>query len=225
MAITTIIVFIIALLSVAAVYVGVTTVVNKDIRKSAPFSAGLFLVYLLSWATPNDMFWLTDTFVMIGAVGIGTFLAFFLNTKWHVVGFAVAAAVADYYGFDGGLTRKIFVEYQTGEANYLAHIALFIPVGEDVQPLFALGDLVVISTLFAAMLNLRIPKWKIFIAPTFGLMLALITLAAGGSYFGLALMAASTVLFITFGTLFALFGAAFYFVFLFLIWPTINGAS
>jgi hypothetical protein len=100
---------------------------------------------------------------------------------------------------------------------------LFIPVGEDVQPLFALGDLVVISTLFAAMLNLRIPKWKIFIAPTFGLMLALITLAAGGSYFGLALMAASTVLFITFGTLFALFGAAFYFVYLFLIWPTMGG--
>ncbi len=68
MAITTIIVFFIALLSMAAIFFGVTTVVNKDIRKSAPFSAGLFLVYLLSWATPNDMFWLTDAFVMVGAV-------------------------------------------------------------------------------------------------------------------------------------------------------------
>ena len=224
MAITTIIVFFIALLSVAAVYVGVTTVVNKDIKQSAPFSAGLFLVYLLSWSTPNDMFWLTDTFVMIGAVGIGTFLAFFLTSKWHVMAFAVAAAVADYYGFDGGLTRRVFLEYQTGEANYLAHMALFVPVGEEVQPLFALGDLVVLSTLFTAMLNLKIPKWKIFIAPTFGLMLALVTLATGGGSFGLPLMAASTVLFIQFGTLFGIFGAAFYLVYLFLIWPTMGGA-
>lgn len=224
MGITTIIVFFIALLSMAAIYLGVTSVVNKDIKKSAPFAAGLFIVYLLSWSTPNDLFWLTDAFVIVGAVGIGTFLAFFLTTKWHVLGFAVVAALADYYGFDGGLTPMIFFQYQGGEANYLAHLALFVPVGEVAQPLFALGDLVVIATLFAAALQLKIPKWKIFIAPTLGLMLALITLAAGGGYFGLPLMAASTLLFFQFGSLYALFGAAFYFVFLFLIWPTMGGS-
>lgn len=215
------VILIVSGLSAAAVFGGVFAVRTAPLKTANAFAAGLFLAYLASLVFPPAPAFVSNALILAGAVGLGYFLSHFLASKANLIAFCVAAGAVDYLSFSGGLTAKIISLARSGEPDLFKHLVIYWPRGGAMTALIGLGDLVVLGSIFSALLEMKRPGWLAFAVPVVGLALALLTGLQIGGVWGIPFIAAATVLYLLARPIYLAAAGAVYLVFLYLIWPTL----
>ena len=143
-----------------------------------PVALGYGLV--LWW---NSSQWpVNDVAVLALALVVGCIIGAALRSGVAVVAFCVAAAVADLVSFSGGFTRAISDAFRAGKSGVLMHLSISFPVAGAVRPIVGIGDLVVATALFVALMRIGYEVWESFAVPLGGMVLALgVGLLVGGA--------------------------------------------
>lgn len=215
------VILIVSGLSAGAVFGGIYAIRTTPLKTANAFAAGLFLAYLISLAFPPAPAFISNALILAGAVGLGYFLSHFLTSKANLIAFCIAAGAVDYLSFSGGLTAKIITLARSGDPDLFKHLVIYWPRGGAMTALIGVGDLVVLGSLFSALLELKRPAWLAFAVPVLGLSLALLTGMQIGGVWGIPFIAGATVLYLLVRPIYLAAAGAIYLVFLYLIWPTL----
>jgi hypothetical protein len=145
---------------------------------SVPVALGYGLV--LWWNTSH---WpVNDVAVLALALVVGCIIGAALRSGVAVVAFCAAAAAADLVSFSGGFTRAISDAFRDGKSGILMHLSISFPVAGAVRPIVGIGDLVVATALFVALMRIGYGLWASFAVPLAGMILALgVGLLVGGA--------------------------------------------
>lgn len=211
-----------SVLSAAAVFAGVYAVRKAPLKPSLTFAAGLFIVFLISMALPPAPAFLSNALVLACAVGLGVFLSYFLTAKGAIATFCIAAGVVDYLSFSGGLTSKIIAVAKAGNVDLLKHLVIYLPQpGGRLTALVGIGDLVVLGSLYAGLMENRHPEAAAFFVPTMGLVFAILTGLTIGGVYGIPFISAAVLLYLFVRPLYAAVAGLLYLAFLYLVLPSL----
>jgi hypothetical protein len=211
-----------SVLSAVAVFTGVYAVRQAPLRPSLTFAAGLFLAFLVSLALPPAPAFLSNALVLAGAVGLGVFISFFLTSKGAIAAFCVAAGVVDYFSFSGGLTAKLIATAKAGNVQQLKHLVIYLPqAGGRLTALVGVGDLVILGSLYAGLMENRYPPGAALFVPTAGLVFAILTGLIVGGVYGVPFIAAAVLLYLFVRPLYGVAAGLVYLAFLYLVWPSL----
>lgn len=178
------------LLAAAATFVGARLVDSFENRTLTWVTISVLGLYLLLLFLQPQSLLVSDLFVLLLPLLLGAVLGRRIATPQALISFVVAAAIVDFLSFSDGLTASIIEGYRSKENLFLQYLALSIPLRGDVVPVVGIGDLIILSTIFAAFKRMHVSGLLSFVAPAGGLMVALILGLIGGGIYALPFIAA-----------------------------------
>lgn len=213
---------ILVLLLATAVFIGVYALRKAPLKLSLALAAGLFLVFLVSLTIPPAPAPLSNLLIVLGAIGLGAFMSFFLTTKSTLTAFCVVIGVIDYFTFDGSATSTLIALGKTGHIDLFKHsVVYFLSASGAIKALIGMGDLVVLAAFYAGLMENRHSPVLAFFVPTLGLLLALVTGFSVGDVFGASFMSATVLFYLYLPLLYGAAAVVLYLVFLYLIRPNV----
>lgn len=210
------------LLLAAAVFIGIYALRKAPLKLSLALAAGLFLVFVVSLVAPPAPAPLSNLLIVLGAIGLGLFISFFLASKSTLTAFCIVIGVIDYFTFDGSLTSKLIALGKAGHVDLFKHGVVYFPSAEGtIKALIGMGDLVALAAIYAGLMENRCSSGLAFLVPTFGLLLALLTGFAVGSVLGVSFMSVTVLFYLHLPPLYGVLASVLYLIFLYLILPSL----
>jgi hypothetical protein len=190
----------VALLTVLAasalVCVGVAQALRIAPRPRLVLAIALLTGYSGVCVWQPGAWWFADAALLLAAAAGGLLIGRFLGSTGAVVAFCVTIAVVDLFSFGGGLTRHIMESYREGESRLLLYLTVSVPYGGAVRPIAGVGDLLILASLFSALVRLGHSKLRAFLVPTAGLTAALLVGLVRGGVAALPFVAVVTILYV-----------------------------
>jgi hypothetical protein len=138
--------------------------------------AGLLWTQVAAWP-------ITDLVVMLVSILAASLIGITLSSSSALIAFCITAGIVDFLSFSGGLTAKIIADYEQGHNVLLQYLSISVPISDQLTPIMGIGDLVILGSVYYALLRLGHNDSLAFIFPLTGLLIALtIGLMAGGVY-------------------------------------------
>lgn len=138
--------------------------------------AGLLWTQVAAWP-------ISDMAVMLVALLAASAIGMSLTSSSALIAFCIAAGIADFFSFSGGLTAKIIADYEQGHGLLLQYLSLAAPLPDRVIPIIGIGDLIILGSVYYALPQIGHHDWPTFLFPLGGLLIALgVGLLTGGIY-------------------------------------------
>ncbi len=154
------------------------------------------IVYVIMLWTKIAPWIASDIAVILVAMLAASVIGVSLNSVSALIVFCITAGIIDFFSFSGGLTAKIIVDYQQRQGLWLQYLSISAPIFGQMIPIIGVGDLIVMGSVYSALLQLGYGGWLPFLFPLIGLLVALcIGLWIGGIY-ALPFIGGTTILYL-----------------------------
>ncbi len=186
-------VFAVCIVAAVALHLGTRWTTRLAPRTLLALTALALALYAALLAIRPASVALADLAVFAVALLTGSALGRLVNARAALVPMCIAAAVADIASFEFGATGRLIRSFERGTSNLLQYLCLSLPLRGHTIPVVGIGDLLILTALYAGMRRLGYRGLPALLAPLAGLLLAVVVGLFAGAIFAIPFIAATTI--------------------------------